>query len=258
MGTEMALIEQIPLPDIERPARMPSLPEWLQHRSDALVSADKGNFLPVAKLPASLILSLPERAVVEVYVSAIARFLDVGQAIVLRERILTNDQAHGAMIAGLLTRKGARLDQAISEQITEDYLDAIEDIPAWCVREALRKWNRGESQPLDKKLHDFNWRPEPPILARLARLERNVIKHRVSVLRRLLAAEPEPEYSEEHRARMLAGVSGALDQVAASRRLPAADRPEPEPSGDGNHLARVAADLRARRERNAVAGEEGG
>jgi hypothetical protein len=63
------------------------------------------------------------------------------------------------MIASLLLKGGAKLDQQSSDAFTEDYLDAIEDLPAWAVREAIRKWNRAESPKLDGKKHAFIWRP---------------------------------------------------------------------------------------------------
>jgi hypothetical protein len=71
------------------------------------------------------------------------------------------------------------------------------------VREALRKWNRGESVPLDKKPHDFTWRPAPATLARLARIERWVVAGRIAAMQQLLAAQPLVEYTPEHRADML-------------------------------------------------------
>lgn len=145
-----------------------------------------------------------ERLAVERHVTELARFTNLEEPFVYRDKTLTNEQGHAAMIAGLLTRKGTRLDTATSEQLTEEYLDAIEELPAWCVREALRKWNRGESARLDNKPHDFNWRPEPGILARLARLELYVVKGRIRTMERLLEAEPLPEYSEQHQRDMRA------------------------------------------------------
>lgn len=211
MGTELTVIDPIPLPTAERPALMPSLPAWLQRRSDALESADRAQgYHPRPNLPASLILNGTERLMVEQHMRALDRFLDLNQSIVLRERKMGNAAGHGVLIAGLLLWKGTRLDEAISEQLTEDYLDAIEDLPAWCVREALRKWKRAESVQLDKKPHDFTWRPEPPTLARLARIERSAIQYRIRTMQRLLDANPLAEYSDDHRAKMVAKLTQAL------------------------------------------------
>jgi hypothetical protein len=165
-------------------------------------------------MPASLTLDGTERAAVERHVCELGAFLDVRQTIVLRDKTLSNDQAHGVMIAGLLLKGGRKLDQAASDALTEDYLDAIEDLPAWCVREAIRKWNRGESAQLDKKPHDFTWRPEAPTLARLARLEKWAVEGRIKVLERLLSAEPLPEYGDAHKVDMRQRLAAVMPWAA--------------------------------------------
>lgn len=160
----------------------------------------------------------------------------------IREQELDNTEALGAMTAALLMKKGSRLDAALSEVLTDDYLDALEDLPAWCVREALRKWNRAESVPLDKKPHDFNWRPEPPTLRRLALLELLQVKSRISSLQRLLEARPAPEYDDRHKATMLGKFAEVLRGIA--RR---AQEETQSKAPDPGHAARVMADLEGRR-----------
>jgi hypothetical protein len=216
MGNQLAIIEQIPLPAPSNPARMPSLPAWLQQRSDELASANRGSYQKVPLLPASLILNSSERQVVEAHIFALGRHLDLSQPFELREQIMDNDDAIGVMIAGLLLKGGGiKLDQKSSQQLTEDYFDALEDMPAWCVREALRKWNRGESPPLDGKAHDFNWRPTPPTLRRLAQFERSQVAGRIHSLQRLLDAVPIPEFTNEHRKVMLEKLAAILPKQAA-------------------------------------------
>lgn len=222
MGTELAVIEPIKLP--ANPARLPSWPAWLQQRSAAAenaVQADPrdGNHREVMTLPANLILNSAERRMVEAHRSELARFLDLDQPITLREQVLSNDQAHGVMIAGLLIKGGGiKLDKASSDQLTEDYLDAIEDLPAWSVREALRKWNRAESPRLDpKKPHDFNWRPQPPTLRQLAYLELWSVKSRIQTLEKVLNAVPLIEFSDEHRREMLDKLAGLMTTPAPMR-----------------------------------------
>lgn len=121
---------------------------------------------------------------------------------------MSNDQAHGVMIASLLLKGGAKLDQQSSDAFTEDYLDAIEDVPAWAVREAIRKWNRAESPELDDKPHDFKWRPAPPILRQLANHEIAGVKARILMLEKLLTAVPVAEFNDEHCADMRARLRG--------------------------------------------------
>jgi len=69
-----------------------------------------------------------------------------------------NDAAIGAMIAQILLKGGKRLDKAASDAATEDYLDGIEDVPAWSVREAIRKWNRMISPGVRSRRRYAAWR----------------------------------------------------------------------------------------------------
>lgn len=216
MGTELAIIEPIKPPG--NPARLPSWPAWLQQRSAAVESVAQadpnhnGSHRAMLTLPANLILSAAERRMVEGHRAELARFLDLDQPFEMREQMLSNSQAHGVMIAGLLIKGGGiKLDQQSSDQLTEDYLDAIEDMPAWAVREALRKWNRAESPKLDpKQPHNFNFRPAPPILRQLAYLELWTVKSRIQDLEKVLNAVPRIEFSDEHRLEMLTRLQGLV------------------------------------------------
>ena len=141
MITDLATIDPILVPS--NPARLPSLPAWLQQRSDALASAlqpdSSGKYRSTLTLPKQMILNSSERALVRRHIDDLRRFTRLDQPIDLRGATLTNDQAHVVMIASLLLKGGAKLDQQSSDALTEDYLDAIEDLPAWAVREAIRK-----------------------------------------------------------------------------------------------------------------------
>lgn len=202
MGTELALIEPIQLP--ANPDRLPSWPAWLRRRNDVLVSGLDllPNGLPdpfqAPTLPAELILNSSERAMVEQHITHLSRFVGLEQPFEHRDRVLTNDQAIGTMIAELLLRrKGAKLDKAASDALTVEYLDALEDLPAWTVRAARRKWNRGESVRMDpKKPHDFTWNIEPPVLRYLATVELAGIKWEIRQLERLLSATVRPTEEE--------------------------------------------------------------
>ncbi|WP_461333864.1 hypothetical protein [Bradyrhizobium embrapense] len=137
------------------------------------------------------------------HIDDLERFTRLDQPIELRGATLTNDQAHGAMIASLLLKGGAKLDQQSSDAFTEDYLDAIEDLPAWSVREAIRKWNRAESPRLDGKPHSYDFRPSPPTLRRLALHEMIALRGRLVELQKICDARELIEYSDEYRRGML-------------------------------------------------------
>ena len=197
----------VPL-DARRQDPMPYLPAWLRQRIDALESEFqpdiKGKYRQTMVLPASMILDPSERAVVEQRIADRASWLDLGQPITIDGRTVSNDQAINVMIAKLLIKpKGSKLDETSSAALTEDYLDALEDLPAWSVRNALRKWIRGESATFDGKQHDFEWRPAPATLRRLAQMELAPFKAEMVQLEKLLIAVPRLEFSDEHRAKML-------------------------------------------------------
>jgi hypothetical protein len=161
-------------------------------------------------LPQDLILSSSERGEVLRHIRELERFTCLDELIVIRETTMSNAAAHATMIAGILLKGGKRMDQQSSDQATEDYLDAIEDLPAWAVREAIRKWNRAESVRLDGKPHDFNWRPEPPTLRRLALYELAGVRGRIFNLQKLLDAVPLVEYTDEYRQNMLNRLSEVI------------------------------------------------
>jgi hypothetical protein len=161
-------------------------------------------------LSKDLMLTSSERGEVQRHIGELERFTRLDQPIELRGATLTNDQAHGVMIASLLLKGGAKLDQQSSDALTEDYLDAIEDLPAWSVREAIRKWNRAESPRLDGKPHSYDFRPSPPTLRRLAWHEMIALRGRMIELQKLCDAQPLIEYSDEHRQDMLNRVAGLI------------------------------------------------
>jgi hypothetical protein len=213
--------EPLVLLDVRRLDRMPSLPAWLQQRIDALGSecqADNtGKYRLTVVLPRTMILSASERAVVEERVADRASWLDIGQPITLDERTLSNDQAISVIIAKLLVKlRGSKLDETSSDALAEDYLDAVEDLPAWSVRNALRKWNRAESAKFDGKRHDFDWPPAPATLRRLAQMELAPIKVEMVQLEKLLIAVPRLELSDEHRAKMRARFAELLKTLQAN------------------------------------------
>ena len=202
MGKELTILQPT------NPAQLPSLPAWLQRRSDALAAADKVRYQPVQNLPEAMILTAAEQAEVRRHIDQLEVFLRLDQLLVIRGQARPREQALGVMIAGLLIKSGQRLDEATSDAITDDYFDALDDIPAWCVREALRKWNRAESVQLDPRLpHDFRWAPKPPILRKLADHELATVKCRIHQLQRICDARPVVEFSAEHREKMINRIS---------------------------------------------------
>jgi hypothetical protein len=193
--------------DVRRQDLMPSLPAWLQQRFAALRNEmqpdSTGRHRMMVVLPQSMILNPSERAIVEQRVADRRGWLDLGQTITLDGRTLSNDTAINVILAKLLINpRGSKLDATSSDALAEEYLVAIDDLPAWSVRNALRKWIRCESAKLDGKPHDFEWRPAPSTLRRLAQIELAPIKAEIVQLEKLLMAVPRLEFSDQHRAEM--------------------------------------------------------
>ena len=222
MCTQIATVTPIPLPT--NPAQLPSLPAWLQQRSDALVAADKDQYQHRQVLPERMILTSAEAAEVQQHIAELGEFLRLDRSVAFRGEIMGQEAALGAMIASLLLKSGQKLEKAMADCLTEDYFDALEDMPAWTVREALRKWNRGESVQLDPKgAHDFRWAPKPPILRRLADYELARVKSRIIHLQRLCDASPIIEYSDEHRKGMLTRLSALFHDCLNPLKVEAAE-----------------------------------
>ncbi|MCC8956147.1 hypothetical protein H8B02_22760 [Bradyrhizobium sp. Pear77] len=162
-----------------------------------------GRYRETTTLPKESILNPSERAEVQRYMVELDGYLRLDQPVEYRDAVLNNNAAIAAMIAALLLKGGRKLDKEESDAATEDYLDAIEDLPAWAVREAIRRWNRAESSRLDGKPHNYDFRPSPPTLRRLALHAITPLRGRMLELQKLLNAEELIEYSDEHRKRML-------------------------------------------------------
>lgn len=210
MGTDLATIEPIPLPDQQRPARMPSLPEWVGSRlaqAATAVQADPetGKYREVLTLPASLMPTETQRKLLEQHVAALSR---------IYSKTPETDRATEEAMLVILTKMqlalpGQRTSETGAEAKGEAYMAAVEDLPAWAVQEAMRGWYRGTSTQLHpKEPHDFRWAPAPATLRRLAQIEAHKVTGRAIALGKLLDAEPLREFSAEHRATMLERLAG--------------------------------------------------
>jgi hypothetical protein len=209
------------LPEVQGLDRMPSWPVWLKQRIAVLESEcqpdSTGNHRLMVVLPRTMILNLSERAAVEERIADRASWLDLGQPITLNGLTLSNYQAISAIVAELLIKsRGSKLDETSSGALAEDYLLALDDLPAWSVRNALRKWIRGESATFDGKPYDFDWRPAPATLRRLAQMELAPIKVEMAQLEKLLIAVPRLELSDEHRAEMRSRFADLLKTLQAN------------------------------------------
>jgi hypothetical protein len=87
----------------------------------------------------------------------------------------------------------------------EAFMTALDDVPAWAVRAAVRRWYRGECGKNAKgEAYDCHWCPAPAELRCIALAEMRPLNERLHAIEALLRAEPRREFNEEHRRSMCA------------------------------------------------------
>lgn len=119
-------------------------------------------------------------------------------------------------LAELITEYApARIDAETVSIKADAYLDAVEDLPAWAVREAIRRWRRGE---VSGDPQDLNFAPKPARLRRIASTIAQAASGQALRLQRILDAEPEDERSDDERAAMSRQIAAEINEVA--RRAP--------------------------------------
>ena len=73
----------------------------------------------------------------------------------------------------------------------EAYTMALDDVPSWTVRGAIRRWYRGECDKDERgKPYDYQWAPDSPVLRKLALGVVGQLLSRIRDLERLLSAVP--------------------------------------------------------------------
>lgn len=121
----------------------------------------------------------------------------------------------------------------------EAYLDAVEDLPAWTVREAVRRWRRGEVSA-DAATLDFA--PRPARLKAIAERLVLVASGQAARLQRVLDAQPDDPVTDAQMAANSEKLTGLIAKTA--------DGPVVEPQGVVSAERRAAlADLEERRKR---------
>jgi hypothetical protein len=217
--TALANIEPIALPEAGRPTMMPSLPGWVATRVAALEQTlqrdpETGRYRQVWTLPATQILEPGQRMLIEQHVVGLRRFMEQTP-----ERSQDAENATLVILMKLFQAKPApKTTEAGAEAKIEAYMDALDDVPCWAVRSAVRLWNRGQCDhvasddgralpaftvPLDRRAHhNYDFAPGSAILRKLSVIEASLIRGRALEMQRLLDAVPLIEYSEKEKREM--------------------------------------------------------
>lgn len=95
---------------------------------------------------------------------------------------------HAILTHHLMAKSTSGTEAAASSAKLDEYDDALGDLPAWAIRDALTVWNRGG---IDSKLKpNYNFAAPPQILRSVALDKVAMLKRRLAAFDRLLKAEP--------------------------------------------------------------------
>lgn len=84
----------------------------------------------------------------------------------------------------LLTYPVANASAETGKARGEAYLEALSDIPATVIAEAIKRWNRGEAG----QEHDYRWAPAPAVLRQVCQRVLMPVREAADDLRNLLSA----------------------------------------------------------------------
>jgi hypothetical protein len=164
-------------------------------------------------LPAHLVLKASEREALERHVQEIEKLCNRTPA--------ADPDIEKEMLAVLakmmITLHAPAQSELSAEARGEAFLEALEDLPPWAVRAAVRHWNRGACGLNEKgQAYDYHWCPAPAELRRVAVTELNRMKVRAHQVKLLLCAQPREEYGEDHRRKMRERFAELASQLRAS------------------------------------------
>jgi len=237
----------LPAIDTADPASMLLLPDWLASQLAAVSDLGAGRTevdpvtrqitARVATIPASRMPTGPQR-------TAIARRIADLQAAIEPGPV---EETIGVLGDLIQEYAPSRLDDRTVSIKAEAYLDAVEDLPAWTVRAAVRRWRRGEVSA-DPATLDFA--PKPARLRGIAERMVLVARGQAARLQRVLDAKPEERITDAQMAANSEKLTGLIAKTA--------DGPVIEPQGAISAERRAAlADLEERRKRREAAEREG-
>ena len=210
-------IERLQLPDVRRPERMPSLPAWVTSRVASLKiemqpDPQTRKWRNAPTLPANLILGQAQR-------DEIARH--VADLYALCGPVPADDANVEIETLAIVTKlmmvlPSAKQNDLSAEARGEAFMDALDDLPPWAVKAAVRRWHRNEcGNNAQGEPYDCHWCPAPADLRTLALVELWRIKARAEVLDKIAQAEPLIDYSDEH-CKAMRGKLGSLFRTLGS------------------------------------------
>lgn len=233
----------LPAIDTADPASMLLLPDWLASSIAAVSDLGAGRTevdpvtrqitARVATIPASRMPTGPQRTAIARRIADLQAAIEAGPV----------EETIGVLGDLIQEYAPSRLDDRTVSIKAEAYLDAVEDLPAWTVRAAVRRWRRGEVSA-DPATLDFA--PKPARLRAIAERMVLVARGQAARLQRVLDAKPEERITDAQMAANSEKLTGLIAKTA--------DGPVIEPQGVISAERRAAlADLEERRKRREAA-----
>jgi hypothetical protein len=192
MGTELATIEPILLPNHRRPATLPSLPAWAGRSSAAVrlelqMTLDGKTFekQDVLVLPKEMMPSQDQRKAITEHTDSLRSYLrqTPEQGAEYEIRVAT------AISKLLVVLAGERKSELAEEARSDVYLEVMSDVPCWAVEEAIRKWFKHDCGTDERgRQHDYKWAPDPGTLRQIAIRVAFELSARIGKLQRVLDA----------------------------------------------------------------------
>lgn len=251
MAKALSKIDPLALPDLRRPATMPSLPAWLARstaaaRPELQMTRDGTTFEEVMVLPAGMLPSPEQRRAMQDHIGSLRSCL----AQTAENSADAETRIASAIAAMLLVLPGARKSDLGAEARADVYLDVLDDVPWWALQAAIRRWHKHDCGVDERgKPYDYHWAPDPGTLRRIAYGETWPIKERIRALEPVLLAREYVDCSaqiEKGRAAMqglnLALKAGDLDAARTMTFEQAIERAASVPAEKINMPAEEAAE----------------
>lgn len=179
-------IEPIPLPNLRRPALIPSLPAWLAHLTAAarpelqLVGTRYRDVMVVPKIP-----NVEQKQAMTDHIASLFALLRQTPASSTEAETKTAT----AITKILLVLPSVRKTEIGAEVTSEVYLDVLDDVPYWAVESAIRLWHRHECGTDEKgRPHDYKWAPDPGTVRQVALRECQAMENRIKEIEKVLSA----------------------------------------------------------------------
>lgn len=213
----------LPAVSVADPATMLLLAEWLTSQLGAVSDLGAGRTVVdrttrqitarVPTIPKSKMPTGPQRAAIAQRITELQQAVRPGP---------TEDTV--TLIGELIQEFApARLDPKTVSIKAEAYMDAVEDLPAWTLREAIYRWHRGQVTVSDPSVLEFA--PKPFRLKAIADGILVVAKGQAIRLQRILDAEAEEELSDaelQANSARMSGLLAALNKAKTENRTPEA------------------------------------